>query len=285
MLWDFLCIFAEQIHDTDTIMMKFLLMLLALVLTTGIHAQRGDRRPPRGGRPERTLETVDKEKLAPFAAKKIDTADGVLHYREAHIDAANGDKPALFIYMHGASGRGSDNTRQMHQLGIYSIYDYMQQHGIKGYFLVPQCPEANSWAGNREGKPYTEPVKKLINLYLEKGHVDSIRVYIFGVSMGGGGTWKLLSEMPGTFAGALIASGGYRDRDYKTIAQTPVYITVGSKEGKDRSREFQQLYEDIKQAGGEAKLDILEGLDHPETCVQSFTEERMGWVFGHTRNK
>lgn len=99
-------------------MKKILLMTLALVLTIGAKAQRGDRRPPRGGRPEQTMAQIDTALLAKFAVKKIETADGVLHYREARIDAANGDKPALVIYMHGASGRGNDNIRQMRQQGI-----------------------------------------------------------------------------------------------------------------------------------------------------------------------
>ena len=108
-------------------MTRVLLMMLALMLTMGVQAQRiGSRPRPRGGRPERTMTQIDTAKLAPFAAKKIDTPDRVLHYREARIDAENNDKPALVIYMHGASGRGSDNTRQMRQHGIYSIYDYMQ---------------------------------------------------------------------------------------------------------------------------------------------------------------
>ena len=263
-------------------MRRALLIMSALMLTMGVQAQRnGPRHRHRGGRPERTMAQIDTAKLAPFAAKKIDTPDGVLHYREARIDAENNNKPALVIYMHGASGRGSDNTRQMRQHGIYSIYDYMQQHGIKGYLLVPQCPEDRFWAGNREQQPYTEPVKQLIKLYLERGHVDSTRVYIYGVSMGGGGTWKILSEMSGTFAAAMVVSGNYRGSRYNQIAKTPVYITVGAKEGKDRTRDFQLLYENIGLAGGEAKYDILPKLDHPETCVQSFSEERIGWVFGH----
>ena len=266
-------------------MKKYLLMMLALVLTINAEAQRRDRRPPRGGRPERTMAQIDTARLAKFASKKIDTADGILRYREARIDVANGDNPALVIYMHGASGRGSDNTRQMRQLGIYSICDYMQQHGIKGYLLVPQCPEDRFWAGNRESQPYTEPVKKLVKLYLEKGNVDSTRIYIFGVSMGGGGTWKILSEMPGVFTGALVVSGGYRGRSYSQIAKTPCYLTIGEKEGKDRVRQFQLLFENIRLAGGDTKYEILPKLDHPETCVQSFTDERIGWVFGNRKEQ
>lgn len=78
-----------------------------------------------------------------------------------------------------------------------------------------------------------------------------------------------------------LASGGYRGRSFSQIAKTPCYLTIGEKEGKDRVRQFQLLFENIRLAGGDAKYDVLPKLDHPETCVQSFTDERIGWVFGN----
>jgi hypothetical protein len=45
-------------------MKKVLLMMLALVLTIGAEAQRGDRRPPRGGKAERTMIQIDTARLA-----------------------------------------------------------------------------------------------------------------------------------------------------------------------------------------------------------------------------
>ena len=33
--------------------------------------------------------------------------------------------------------------------------------------------------------------------------------------------------------------------------------------------------------GGEAKLDVLEGLNHSQACEKAFTAERLEWVFSH----
>ena len=170
----------------------------------------------------------------------------------------------------------------MRQLGIYSIYDYMVKADIKGYLLVPQCPEGYNRAGNRESKPYTDNVKHLIKQYVEKGNVDPIRVCIFGVSMGGSGIWKMLGEMTDTFADALIASGQYPDIDLNKTAKTPVYLTIGGAEG-NRISSFQNMAEGLKDNGGDVMFDILPDLNHGETCVQSFTDERMAWVFNHKR--
>ena len=50
-------------------MKKIQLLMVALLLVVGAKAQ------------------IDTARLAKFAAKTIDTPDGVLHYREARIDA------------------------------------------------------------------------------------------------------------------------------------------------------------------------------------------------------
>ena len=63
-----------------------LLMLAALVLTIGADAQRGNG--------VRRASSIDN-----FAAKGITTADGVLSYREALINAGSEGKPALVLYM------------------------------------------------------------------------------------------------------------------------------------------------------------------------------------------
>ena len=252
-------------------MKKIILFLLALALTIGADAQRGNG--------VRRASSIDD-----FVAKSITTADGVLPYREALINVGAEGKPTLVLYMHSANGRGSDNTRQMRQQAVYAICDYMQQHGIKGYLLVPQCPEDRYWPGNRDYEAYTEPVKQLISLYMTEFDIDPARVYVFGASMGGAGTWRLIGELSGTFSAALIASGNYWGSDYVAVCGTPVYMTVGGAEGDTRVGQFRQLYEDLFAMGADVRFDILADLEHGATCEQSFTEERIAWVFSHQGN-
>ena len=224
---------------------------------------------------------IDSARLKDFAARKIDTEDGPLQYREAFIDVQDGSSPALVIYLHGSSGRGDDNLRQMRQQGIYAIQDYMEKHGIRGYLLVPQCPSDCRWQGYQRGKPCTGPVKHLVNLYLDKGLAERSRVYILGASMGGGGVWKLINDMPGVFAAALVASGDYRSGQFQSLSSTPAYMTVGEEEGAERVQNIRRLAKNIGDAGGEVRLVVLPGLDHKETCVQSFSNDDLAWVFKH----
>ena len=213
----------------------------------------------------------------------LETAAGPLPYRVAHFnpDSLLG-KPALVLYLHSANGRGADNISQFQrQKAIDSIYSYMVTHRMNVLFLVPQCPADHHWSGNRSLPSYLEPVKELLKLYTDS--TDTHHVYVLGASMGGGGTWRLLNELPNTFAAAFVASGTYHDNDPAVLASTPLYCTIGSEEEEWRINNLQSLTNHIQQNGGEVMFDILPGLNHPQTCEQSFTAERIGWVFGHER--
>lgn len=46
-------------------------------------------------------------------------------------------------------------------------------------------------------------------------------------------------------------------------------------------KSFRETVESINKNGGEAKLDVLEGLNHSQACEKAFTAERLEWVFSH----
>ena len=218
-----------------------------------------------------------------FEARLLHTAEGDLPYRMGYFnpDGLTG-MPALVLYMHSANGRGSDNVSQLQQQkAVDSIYNYLVAHRMHAIFLVPQCPSDKYWAGNQEYPAYINPVKELLQLYADSTEIH--HVYVSGASMGGAGTWRLLNELPNTFAAAFVASGTYHDNDPAVLASTPLYCTIGSEEEEWRINNLQSLTNHIKQNGGEVMFDILPGLNHPQTCEQSFTAERIGWVLGHER--
>jgi len=236
--------------------------------------------------PTDTTSTPDKPivpDIGPFAARELQTTQGLLPYRIATFNPDGLEtKPALILYLHSANGRGNDNTMQLkQQKGVDSIVNYITAQRLHVLMLVPQCPSNRYWPGNREYAEYIQPVKDLLSLYADS--TDAKRVFIMGASMGGAGTWRLLGEMPNTFAAALIASGSYRRANTSNIAKTPVWCTIGGAEEAERQQALQTFVEQIRQAGGEVRYDTIPGLNHPQTCEQSFTAERIGWVMGHSK--
>ena len=101
--------------------------------------------------------------------------------------------------------------------------------------------------------------------------------------MSGSGVWRMLNECPNTFAAAFVASGMYRNFDPKMVAKIPLYVTLGGAEDAKPLSDFAAIVNVVRNAGGEVMFDIHPGLNHPQTCEQSFTTERIGCVLGHER--
>ena len=188
---------------------------------------------------------------------------------------------ALVIYLHGRSGSGTDNQKQMEQPGVSAIAKYLKKNKISSYFIVPQCPSDHEWDG-RDGRPgYTDRVEELISFYLSSGDIDPERIYICGVSMGASGIWKLLKDNPTLFASAIIASGQTRNASAAEFKDTPIYITAGSDERSYGPLEW--FASEINKAGGSVTFELLPGKRHREACDSAISSKRLKWLFSQNK--
>lgn len=208
----------------------------------------------------------------------IESAGIAMPYRYVSLNEIDSGKPALVIYLHGGSSKGEDNEAQMLEAGIDSITNYLTEKKTPAFFLVPQCPADKSWGG-----PMLGVLKALIEEFKE-GKVGDGRIYILGGSMGGTGTWSMVSAYPGLFAAAMPVAGNPSKCVVENVAQTPVYTVMGTEDKIMNVETTSDFIDELNFLGGIARLDIEEGWTHEETCIQSYTAGRLDWIFGHNRN-
>ncbi len=199
-----------------------------------------------------------------------------LPYRKAEINKDKDSKAALVLYLHGGSSKGSDNTAQMGEPAVETITEYLSGQGIKSVFLVPQCPSDKSWGGTMNGV-----LKSLIDTYVANGTVDASQVYIFGGSMGGTGTWSMVSSYPGVFAAAMPVAGDPSKCDAAKVAATPVLTVMGTADTIMDLDKVSVFVEGLKAQGGTARMDTEQDWTHEDVCEKSYTKERLDWVFGN----
>lgn len=206
----------------------------------------------------------------------------VFPYRKAVISAddAQHSKPALVVYLHGGSKRGNDNVSQMTEEAIYTIADYLRRSRIHAVMIVPQCPDSLTW-----GARTNEAIKALIDEYVEKEKVDADRIYLLGGSMGGTGTWLMTSAYPHLFAAVMPVAGNPKTADAGLVASTPAYTVMGTDDSLMTIPRVSTFVGQLNERGGEALLDKEKGWSHMKTCTDSYTEERLDWIFGHKRLK
>lgn len=212
-----------------------------------------------------------------FEADKIMSAGIELPYRVAHTSGIGNH--VLVIYLHGGSNKGNDNTTQMNEAGIDSIANYLDFKQVNAVYLVPQCPSDKSWGG-----PMLGILKALIDRYVLSESLDNTDIYIFGGSMGGTGTWSMLSAYPRLFTAAMPVAGNPSKCDASNVATTPIYTVMGTSDRIMSVETASDFVDELNARGGITRFDIEEGWTHEVTCIQSYTTERLDWIFGHSRN-
>lgn len=212
-----------------------------------------------------------------FEAEKIVSAGIEMPYRVAHTDGVG--NPSLVIYLHGGSSKGNDNDTQTKEAGIDSIANYLDFKQLNAVYLIPQCPSDKSWGG-----PMLGVLKALIDRYARSESLDDTDVYIFGGSMGGTGTWSMLSAYPRLFTAAMPVAGNPSKCDVDNVATTPVYTIMGTSDRIMSVETASDFINELNARGAITRFDIEEGWTHEMTCIQSYTTERLDWVFGHSRN-
>lgn len=215
------------------------------------------------------------EKKANAAEMTANGPDTPTNTADTPADAPQ--KPALIIYLHGRSGSGKDNRKQLESPAVDSIVNYIRKKHMPAYLIAPQCPATHEWVSSQRSPGYIDRVEQLIAYYLETGAVDPGRVYICGVSMGGQGTWYLVKNHPDIITAAFIASARQFMVRPEDCTEVPLYVTVG---GEERSAAaLNSFTSDIKELQGNVQFEILPGLDHPRACDQAFSEKRLEWIF------
>jgi predicted peptidase len=72
---------------------------------------------------------------------------------------------------------------------------------------------------------------EMLDVQLADPAIDLKRIYVTGISMGGYGTWDLISRRPDVFAAALPICGGGDVAQAAKIAKIPLWTFHGSADG------------------------------------------------------
>ncbi|MBN1301844.1 MAG: prolyl oligopeptidase family serine peptidase [Melioribacteraceae bacterium] len=145
----------------------------------------------------------------------------------------------LILTLHGSGERGNDNEKQIALHGIATAWaDSNLQKRSPCFIFSPQCPENNRWVdtywkvGSYSQDTITisnelDAVINLIDFLIAEYPIDTSRIYITGLSMGGFGTWDLITRYPDKFAAAIPMSGAGDPEKAHLINELPVWVFHG----------------------------------------------------------
>jgi predicted peptidase len=208
---------------------------------------------------------------ARFSMEKYISGNDTLYYRQLFPDADTMRKYPLVIFLHGSGERGHDNEAQL-KWGVMNFATDQNMVLHPALVIAPQCPEKMGWSSFSREKNTTEmhlqstPTKpmelliELIHKLIKTMPIDSNRIYITGLSMGGFGTYDAIERYPNLFAAAVPVCGGGDASKAASIARLPIWIFQGAEDPAVNPKFALDMFEALTKAGAHPGL-----TQYPET--------------------
>ena len=235
--------------------MKRIISIVVIIVTTLIttHAQPG--------------------KMAAVTGKVSNGYDFWLYAPQAYFDQPN-EKFPVVIYLHGARlcGRG---LRSFHK---YLTLDAIAKgRDIETMVIAPQNP-GGGW------KP--ERLNNVLEWVVNNYNVDTTRIYMVGMSLGGYGAMDFVGTYPHKIAAAMALCGGCTLNDVQGLGTLPFWIIHGTADRAVTVGQSKKVVNALKEQGNDKLLryDWLPGANHGQLARIYYLEQTYQWLFSHTLN-
>ncbi len=207
-----------------------------------------------------------------------------------------GKKYPVLVFLHGSGERGRDNIKQLVWGGAL-FADSMNRKKYPAIVIFPQCPLNDFWAllGNNAVKDslggmkfYTTGppprslglVMKMLDSLVSTGIIDTKRIYVGGLSMGGMGTFEILWRKPGFFAAALPVCGAGAPDMVPTYAKNfPIWIFHGDKDPAVPVGNSRLIVNAHRKAGAKVRYSEYPGVGHDSWNNALAEPDFLKWLF------
>ena len=200
----------------------------------------------------------------------------LLYLPEGYGKEENKDKKwPVIMFLHGSGERGSDLGRvKVH--GPPKIVEQADRKKDFPFIVVsPQCPEGKWWE--------PEVLVALLDDVAATYAVDTDRVYLTGLSMGGFGTWETATAYPDRFAAIAPICGGGNKYRVPALKDVPTWVFHGEDDGAVPIAASEEMVNALKTAGGDVQFTRYPGVGHDSWTPTYDNPELYAWFLKHTR--
>jgi predicted peptidase len=208
-------------------------------------------------------------------------------------------KYPVVLFLHGGGEGGNDNAKQ-----ITNQAQALARPALRAKYpcfeIVPQCPPGSRGWG-RSAAPSTRPSTRpavaatvngqqlaleVLDKVCKQYSIDVNRMYITGLSMGGYGTWDVITHFPTKFAAAAPVCGGGDPANVKGIvdAKLPLWVWHGAADPTVPVKNSRDMVKALRDAGLEVKFTETPGQGHNEWDVTYTTDEFWAWLFAQKKS-
>lgn len=232
---------------------------------------------------EKRLMAAQADEPGKQVAAVFETEDGTkvdyLIYQPKDYKKDGEKKFPLMIFLHG---RGESRG------GIEAVAKWgppqMVARGEELPFIIlsPQCPAGDFWSSEKQVEVVTELIDEIISSHA----VDSQKIYLTGLSMGGFGSWTLAAKFPEKFAAVVPICGAGDPKTADRLKHLPIWVFHGDQDTIIPIKHSAEMVDAIRTAGGTKILyTVLEHVGHNSWSAAYATPELYSWMLAHTNEK
>ena len=231
-----------------------------------------------------------------YEARKHVAGDGqTLNYRllkPLHYDATQ--KYPIVLFLHGSGERGDDNVAQLrHGASLFAKPEVREKYAC--FVIAPQCPAEEKWAdidwsSDTPAMPEKASPSMVLTLAamaaLQKEFsIDADRLYVTGLSMGGYGTWDLITRFPEQWAAAAPICGGGDKTKVALAKAVPVWAFHGVADPAVKLARTVELIDALTAAGAHPLFSEYPYLGHDSWTTAYGEPEFLPWLFAQRRGQ
>jgi predicted peptidase len=231
-------------------------------------------------------ETSDKPAIKNLSAHTFST---IIHAQYSlflpegyHADSAR--RWPLILFLHGIGECGTDIWKTT----VHGPAKYIEKHPDFPFIvLMPQCPVGHQWSDDM--------VLDILDHVTAKYNVDTNRIYLTGLSLGGFGAWSLATLYPERFAAAVPISGGdsmlgvliaekLNAQKNKALKSLPIWAFHCSGDPTVPVAESERMVKALKDMGcRDVRLTIYPRAQH-DAWTQTYNNPKLyQWLLSHRR--
>lgn len=178
----------------------------------------------------------------------------------------------LLIFLHGRSLCGSDLNRVKRYGAIDAV---TRGRYIDSYIIAPQNP-GGAWSPQK--------IMNIVEWAQRHYNVDSTRIYVYGMSLGGFGTIDFAATYPDKVACAMALCGGGTVKDLSGLSRVPLWIVHGTADKAVPVSASDKVVASIRATGDDSRLIYtrMPGVDHGRLARIFYMLQTYDWMFSHS---
>ncbi|BFP40135.1 alpha/beta fold hydrolase [Flavobacteriaceae bacterium GF1] len=196
-------------------------------------------------------------------------------YYPKNYDSSKPDGHALLVFLHGG-GESGDNLDDLKKNGIPKLIS--EGKDFPFIVLAPQNPHMRKWWN-------VHLVNRLIDEIATSHKVDKQRVYLTGMSRGGGAAWSLAVQYPKKWAALAVVCGMAPVPYAQWIdKELPIWVFHGRKDKAIPITESDNMVGKLKAMGYDVRYTIYDDVGHDAWTRAYATQDLYDW-FAQKRRK